>query len=149
MAIDNDNDTAAMELLSDDDDLSTTTTIKTTTDAFLSELKEEVLLQSLLHKQIHDRKERVFDLVHRNGRQLLVVLPPDTRSVASFEEEANRTEWIKIMLNSGKRLDGMLTYLAKAFPAEYVHVGQRRKLSMKAVVLNTGQTIALAHELED
>jgi hypothetical protein len=126
-AIGNDNDTAEMELLLDDDDLSTTTTtttITTTTDAFLSGLKEEVLLQSLLHKRIHDRKERVFDLVHRNGRRLLVVLPPDTRSVATFEEEANRTQWIKIMLNSGERLDGMLTYLAKEFPTEYVRVGQ-------------------------
>jgi hypothetical protein len=39
----------------------------TTTNEFLSELKEEVVLQSLLHKRIHDKKERVFQLQHRNG----------------------------------------------------------------------------------
>jgi hypothetical protein len=131
----------AIDIESGDDE---STGTATTTDEFLSELKEEVLLQSLLHKRIHDKKERVFDLVHRNGRRLLVVLPPDTMSIATFEEEANRTEWIKTMLNSEERLDGMLFYLAKAFPDNYIRVGQTRKLSMRTVALNTGQTIALA-----
>ena len=45
----------------------------TTTNEFLSELKEEVLLQSLLQKRIHEKKDRVFELKHRNGRRLLVV----------------------------------------------------------------------------
>jgi hypothetical protein len=71
----------------DDDEESIATTTKT--DDYLSELKEEVLLQSLLHKRIHDKKERVFNLVHRNGRRLLVVLPPDSQSITTFEEEAN------------------------------------------------------------
>ena len=72
----------------------------TATTEFLSELKEEVVLQSLLHKQIHEKKERVFQLKHRNGRRLLVVLPPDILSVSSFEEEARRTNWVGTMLNT-------------------------------------------------
>jgi hypothetical protein len=71
-----------------------------TTNEFIAELKEEVVLQSLLHKRIHEKKERVFQLEHRNGRRLLVVLPPDTMSVSSFEEEAKKTDWVNIMLNT-------------------------------------------------
>ena len=81
----------------------------TTTNQFLAALKEEVVLQSLLHKRIHDRKERVFPLEHRNGRRLLVVLPPDTQSAASFEEEARKTNWVNIMLNTKERVEGMLS----------------------------------------
>ena len=55
-----------------------------TTDIFLSELKEEVVLRTLLHKRLFEKKERVFELEHNNGRRLLVVLPPDTMSVESF-----------------------------------------------------------------
>jgi hypothetical protein len=40
----------------------------TTVNDFLSELKEEVLLQTLLHKRIHEKDERVFQLEHKNGR---------------------------------------------------------------------------------
>jgi hypothetical protein len=130
---------AVMDIDSGDEDESIIST--TTTDNFLSELKEEVLLQSLLHKRIHERKERVFDLVHRNGRRLLVVLPPDTLSIASFEEEANRTDWVKTMLNSEEQLEGMLMHLAKAYPDNYLRVGQTQKLSMKTVALNTGQML--------
>jgi hypothetical protein len=36
----------------------------TTTAEFLSELKEEVVLQSLLQKRIHEKKQRVFQLQH-------------------------------------------------------------------------------------
>jgi hypothetical protein len=38
--------------------------ISTTTAEFLSELKEEVVLQSLLQKRIHEKKQRVFQLQH-------------------------------------------------------------------------------------
>ena len=48
------------------------------------------------------------------------------------------------MLNSPERVDGMLTHLAKAYPDNYNRVGQKRDISMKSVVLNTPQTIALA-----
>lgn len=124
----------------DNDELS----LVTTTDEFLSELKEEVILQSLLHKRIHEKKERVFQLEHRNGRRLLVVLPPDTLSVAAFDDEARRTSWVSTMLNTEERLEGMLLHLAKNHPDMYVQVGKRRRLSMKTVALNTAQTVALA-----
>ena len=77
-----------------------------TTTEFLSKLKEEVVLQSLLHKRIHERKERVFQLQHRNGRRLLVVLPPDIQSVSSFEEEARKTKWVDTMLNTPELFRG-------------------------------------------
>ena len=123
----------------DDDSVRSTTTIE-----FLSELKEEIVLQSLLHKRIHDKKQRVFHLEHRNGRRLLVVLPPDTQSVSSFEEEARKTNWVGRMLNTDERLEGMLTHLSKTNPKMYERVGRNRKLSMRTVVLTTPQTIALA-----
>jgi membrane-bound lytic murein transglycosylase MltF len=110
----------------DDEDQS----LATTTDEFLAELKEEVVLQSLLHKRILERKERVFQLEHRNGRRLRVVLPPDTQSVASFEEEAKKTDWVSIMLNTEDRLEGMLLHLAKKYPIKYQMIGKKRKLSM-------------------
>jgi hypothetical protein len=125
-----------------DDDASVST--KATADEFMSELKEEVLLQSLLHKRIHERKERVFQLQHRNGRRLLVVLPPDILSVASFEEEANKSNWVNVMLNTPERVEGMLLYLAKYQSDLYLKVGKQRKISMKTVTLTTTQTMALA-----
>ena len=102
------------------------------------------MLQSLLHKRIHDRKERVFPLEHRNGRRLLVVLPPDTQSAASFEEEARKTNWVNIMLNTKERVEGMLSHLAKTDPETYVTIGQKRNHSMTTIALTTSQTIALA-----
>ncbi|CAB9527704.1 unknown protein [Seminavis robusta] len=123
----------------EDDEKSTSTA-----DEFILELQEEVLLQSLLHKQIHEKKERVFTMEHKNGRRLLVVLPPDTRSVAKFEEEAKRTNWVNTMLNTEERMNGMLSYLAKTSPKQYAKVGTDRKIKMRPNVLNTAQTVALA-----
>jgi hypothetical protein len=125
--------------LSDDDQ-----SIGSTTDEFLAELKEEVVLQSLLHKRIHEKKERVFQLEHRNGRRLLVVLPPDTQSVASFEEEARRTGWVDIMLNTPDRVEGMLSYLAKGYSNAFIATGKKRQLSTRIIALNTTETLALA-----
>jgi hypothetical protein len=48
------------------------------------------------------------------------------------------------MLNSPERLDGMLFHLAKVFPNNYIRVGQKQKLSMNTVALNTAETVALA-----
>jgi hypothetical protein len=116
-----------------------------TADDFLSELKEEVVLQSLLlHKCIYEKQERVFQLEHKNGRRLLVVLPPDAQSVVSFEQEATRTNWVNVMLNSEERVNGMLTHLAKCHPEKYVQVGKNRKLSTRSVSLDTAQMVALA-----
>jgi hypothetical protein len=119
----------------DDDELTVTTA-----DDFLSELKEEVVLQSLLHKRIYEKDERVFHLEHKNGRRLLVVLPPDVQSVVSFEQEATRTNWVNIMLNSDERLNGMLSHLAKCHPDKYMQVGKNRKLSTRSVSLNSVQS---------
>jgi hypothetical protein len=116
----------------------------TTTNEFLADLKDEVVLQMLLHKRIHDKKERVFGLEHRNGRRLLVVLPPDVQSASSFEEEANKTNWVGVMLNTEERVEGMLLHLAKTHPDTFVRVGRNRKLTTKTVSLDTVQTLALA-----
>ena len=127
-----------------DDEANQVTETTTTTNEFLAELQEEVVLQSLLHKRIHQKKERVFQLEHRNGRKLLVVLPPSTQSIKSFEEEAQKTKWVATMLNTPDRVEGMLRQLAKSHPDTYVMVGRKRKLSTQAVALTTSQTIALA-----
>jgi phage terminase small subunit len=82
----------------DEDDLKVVT-VATTVDDFISEMNEEVVLQTLLHKRVYEKKERVFQLEHRNGRRLLVVLPPDTRSISTFVDEATKTSWVDIMLN--------------------------------------------------
>jgi hypothetical protein len=98
----------------------------------------------VLHKRIHEKDERVFQLEHKNGRRLLVVLPPDTQAVSSFEQEACRTKWVTIMLNNEERVDGMLSHLAKTYPENFERIGRNRKLSTREVALNTVQTIALA-----
>lgn len=56
-------------------------------DHFLLELKEEVQLQTLLYRHIHDKKQCVFDLHHRNRRKLLVVLPPYSKSLSRRQKE--------------------------------------------------------------
>jgi hypothetical protein len=130
------------ETLQDEDDVSVST--KAAADEVMSEIKQESLLQSLLYERIHERKERVFQLQHRNGRRLLVVLPPDTLSITAFEEEATKSNWVKVMLNTPERVEGMLMYLAKYETASYLKIGKQRKLSMKTVSLTTAQTMALA-----
>jgi hypothetical protein len=64
--------------------------------------------------------------------------------VLSFEEEARRTNWVDTMLNSEERVEGMLTHLSKSNPEVYAKVAKNRKVSMKAPILSTPQTIALA-----
>jgi hypothetical protein len=91
-----------------------------------------------------EKKERVFQLEHRNGRRLLVVLPPDAVTAAAFQEEATCTNWVKTMLNTQERVEGMLAHLDKYYPDLYSTVGQKRHLSTRSVSLNTAQTIALA-----
>lgn len=127
-----------VELLLEDE------TSVSTVDEFIAELQEEVLLQSLLLKRIHEKKERVFTLEHRNGRRLLVVLPPDTVTVATFEEEARRSGWVDTMLNTDERVRGMLTYISKTSPTTFTDVAQKRKLLKSVNVLSTAQTVALA-----
>jgi hypothetical protein len=85
-------------------------------DELLLELQEEVLLQSLLHKRIHEKKERVFTLEHRNGNKMLVVLPPDVRSASKFEKEAKQTGWVDHVFNSEEKCLGVLQHFAKKTP---------------------------------
>jgi hypothetical protein len=132
-------DQESVDLSDDEESISSTTT-----DEFLAELKDEVVLQCLLHKRIHEKKERVFRLEHRNGRKLLVVVPPDTQSISTFEVEAKKTNWVDTMLNTEDKVQGMLSYLAKTYPESFVAIGKTRRLSMRIVALNTNQTLALA-----
>jgi len=90
----------------DNEDLTTCTR-----DDFLAQIKEEVIFQTLLHKRIHEKNERVFRLKHRNGRRLLVVLPPDVESESSFVDEAKKTGWVDAMLNTRKDFTECLPYL--------------------------------------
>jgi hypothetical protein len=48
------------------------------------------------------------------------------------------------MLNTDKRVEGMLTHLSKTNPETYARVGRNQKLNMRTVVLTMAQTIALA-----
>ena len=48
-------------------------------DIALSQIKEETILQNLLHKRLTTKKnERVLTLEHKNGRKFRLILPPDT-----------------------------------------------------------------------
>jgi hypothetical protein len=138
-----DQESLALEV-SNDDEEEEEQQPATTADEFIAELKEEVVLQSLLHRRVLEKKERVFTLEYKNGRRMLVVLPPDTQSAATFEEEANRTGWIETMLNNQEKTIGMLTYLAKKAPDTYGQIGSKRKLLTQPIVLDTAQTVALA-----
>ena len=115
----------------------------TNNNEFLNNLKEEVVLQLLLYKRIHDKRERVFELKHRNGRRLLVVLPPDTQAGTTFDDEARKTNWVQIMLNTDERVEGMLLHLAKSHPKTFIKVGHQRRLSTTPLALTTVQTMAL------
>jgi hypothetical protein len=115
-------------------------------DEFVSKLREQTLLQSLLHQQLDESetKERVLKLEYRNGKRMLVVILPDLQTVDLFVDTAKSTRWIDEMLKAPHQLQGMLFYLAKKVPDEYKSVGEQRKLLIKdPIVLNTEQTIAL------
>lgn len=122
-------------------------TVATTANQFLAELKEEVILQTILYKKINDNEtKRVFELKHANGRKLLVIMPPNSQSAQGFEEDARRTHWI----------DELYCFPRSAFrvcfviwpkhtrPSMYVSIGRQRQLSMRVVALTTAQTMALA-----
>ena len=115
--------------------------INTRRDKLISDLKEEVLLQSLLVRRLFANQEKAFELRHRNGKPLLVLLPPDSKSVATFLED---TKWVDQLLCSSEKVEGMLVHLAKQHPETFLKVGKRRQLSTKLVTLDTAQTLALA-----
>ena len=69
-------------------------------DIVLSELKEETILQNLLHKRLLTKNQRVIMLEHKNGRKLRVIVPPDSQTDKSFVDDAKKTHWINDMLHS-------------------------------------------------
>jgi len=111
-------------------------------DIVLTKIKEQAILQSLLHKR-YIQKERVITLEHKNGRKLRVILPPESTTSSSFVEEARRTRWAQQLLHSHVQQKGMLLHLALRHPAAYVSVANQKKLQLQSPVLSTPQTLAL------
>jgi len=67
-------------------------------DIVLTHLKEQTILQNLLHKQVVERNQRVLFLEHKNGRKLRVFVPPDSHSSKAFVDDTKKTRWINDML---------------------------------------------------
>ena len=63
--------------------------------------------------------------------------------MASFEAEAEKTNWVAALLNTEEKVEGMLSVLLKSNPATFKMVGRKQKVPMKQVMLTTTQTIAL------
>ena len=112
-------------------------------DIVLTALKEETILQNLLHKRLTSKQERVILLEHKNGRKYRVIIPPDCHTSKSFVEQAKKSRWIKQMLYNEQLRQGMLLHLAQTHPATYVQVANQKKVTIQSAVLNTPQTIAL------
>jgi len=112
-------------------------------DVVLSEIKEEAILQSLLHKRIMILNQRVLTLEHKNGRKFRVVVPPESQSPKSFVEEAKRSRWINDMLHTDVLRRGMLQHLAVTQPKAYLRVAHQKKIRVSTHALNTPQTLAL------
>jgi len=111
-------------------------------DIVLSRLKEETILQNLLHKRFLNN-ERVLQLEHRNGRRLRVILYPDALTTKSFVDEAKKSQWVNQMLYKSSQKEGMLVYLLKTAPDIYFEVAASKKLRVTVTVLDTAETLAL------
>ena len=85
-------------------------------DIVLTEMKEETMLQNLLHKRLMKNNQRVLTLEHKNGRKFRVMLPPDSQSTKAFVDDARKTQWINDMLHADTHQEGMLQCLATARP---------------------------------
>jgi len=112
-------------------------------DIVLTELKEQSLLQNLLFKNVMDKQQRLLVLEHKNGRKLCVFIPPDCQSIKAFLDEAKRSRWINDMLYTEVQRQGMLMYLAKTNPDDYLKIALKKKLRVTSEVLSTPQTMAL------
>ena len=112
-------------------------------DIVLTQLKEQTILQNLLHKRLFNDKQRALTLEHKNGRKLRVILPPESTTAKAFVEEAKKSRWIKELLPSDVHQKGMLQYLAVTHPAVYVRVANQKNITLQSAVLSTPQTIAL------
>jgi len=112
-------------------------------DIVLTQLKEETMLQNLLHKRLTSKSERVLMLEHKNGRKCRVVVPPDSHTSKRFVEEAKKSRWINDMLYNEQHRKGMLLHLAQTHPATHQRVANQKKITTQSAVLNAPQTIAL------
>jgi len=113
-------------------------------DIVLSTLKEETILQNLLHKRLVNNN-RVFTLEHRNGRKLRVIIPPDSQTSKGFMEDAKKSRWVTEMLCNQLQIEGMLLYLATNEKAIYIRVAEQKKIRITSEALDTPQTLALGH----
>jgi len=86
------------------------------------------MLQNLLHKRMVEKNQRALVLEHKNGRKLRVFVLSDSQSTKAFVDDAKKTQWINDMLCSPAQREGMLIYLAKTEPHDYIKVANSRKL---------------------
>ena len=113
-------------------------------DIILTQIKEETILQNLLHKRMMENNhQRVLTLEHKNGRKFRVILPPDSQSAKAFIDDAKKTQWVNMMLHSESQRRGMLLCLATTQPKAYLRVGEQKKIRITMSALNTAQTLAL------
>jgi len=112
-------------------------------DLVLTRMREQTVLQNLLHKSIVETNQRTLILEHKNGRKLRLFVPPDSKSTKSYMEEASKSQWINHMLHSDVQRKGLLMYLAKTQPGDYLKVAKQKKLHVAKAALTTPQTMAL------
>ena len=143
--------TTAINLSSDEEDA-----VDPVGNALLKELNEESVLISLLGKRMggvgesSNNCKRVFPLHTNNGKTLLVVLPPDTKTKASFIDKAKRTRWIDDMLEDGdsdNKRQGILSYFARQNPTGYKATAEEERLQLTPTALETHETVAMARLL--
>jgi len=113
-------------------------------DIVLTQIKEQAILQNLLHKQFV-QKEQVITLEHKNGRKLRIILPPESTTSQAFVDEAKKTRWVQKLLHSDVQQKGMLLHLALKHPVSYVSIANQKKLQLQSAILSTPQTLALGH----
>ena len=112
-------------------------------DIVLSQLKEETILQNLLHKRLVMNNQRVVTLEHKNGRKFCIILPPECQSLKAFVEEAKKSQWMRDMLHTDIQKRGMLLCLAQTHPEKHLRVANQKKMAVNTHALNTPQTLAL------
>jgi len=66
-------------------------------DITLTEMREQTILQNLLHKNLTEKNLRAMTLEHKNDRKLRLFVPPDCESTKAFVEEAKQSHWIQLV----------------------------------------------------
>jgi len=93
-------------------------------DIVLTELKEQTILQNLLCKNVLDKNQCLLTLEHKNGRKLRLFIPPDSKSTNAFVDDAK--QWVNNMLCTEVQRKGMLMFLAKTQPIEYLRAANKK-----------------------